>query len=107
PSPSGSDDGSSVEDRCTSTSSGLGDGESCVGISIATESLPLDIHIMFDQSGSMCSCLDPDAAQICPNPDCGETRLDAIRQATAEFLNDPDSAGIGVGLGRLGSQPIG
>lgn len=106
PNPSGSV-GSSAEDRCTSTSSELGAGESCVGISIATESLPLDIHIMFDQSGSMCSCLDPDAAQICPNPDCSETRLDAIRQATAAFLNDRDSADIGVGLGRFGSQPIG
>jgi hypothetical protein len=81
--------------------------ESCVGETYAGESIPLDIYIMFDQSGSMCSCLDPSAAQTCPNPACGETRLDAVRAATEQFLLDPDSAGIGVGLGRFGTQPIG
>jgi hypothetical protein len=80
---------------------------SCVGETYAGENIPLDIYIMFDQSGSMCSCIESTAAQICPNPDCGQTRLDAIRQATDQFLNDPKSAGIGVGLGLFGKQPIG
>jgi hypothetical protein len=80
---------------------------SCVSWTLASESLPLDLYIMFDQSGSMCSCTDPDAAAICPNPDCNETRIDAIRRATEQFLIDPASAGIGVGLGRFGERPIG
>jgi len=62
---------------------------------------------MFDQSGSMCSCLDASAGQTCPNPACSETRLDAVRAATGQFLRDPESAGIGVGLGYFGKQPIG
>ena len=62
---------------------------------------------MFDQSGSMCSCVDTTASQICPNPDCRETRMDAVRAATEQFLLDPKSAGIGVGLGHFGRQAIG
>jgi len=34
-------------------------GGSCVGVAYAGENLPLDIYIMFDQSGSMCTCVDP------------------------------------------------
>ena len=30
-----------------------------------------------------------------------------MRAATSQFLNDPKSAGIGVGLGYFGKQPIG
>jgi hypothetical protein len=80
---------------------------SCVGATYAGESIPLDIYIMFDQSGSMCSCVGDVASQICPNPECSQTRLDAVRHATEQFLNDPGSAGIGVGLGHFGTQPIG
>jgi hypothetical protein len=87
----------SVPDRSTT----------CVGETYAGENIPLDIYIMFDQSGSMCSCLDASAGQTCPNPACSETRLDAVRSATEQFLNDPESAGIGVGLGHFGNQPIG
>src|SRR5687767_4491420 len=57
------------------------DAASCVGEIYAGESIPLDIYIMFDQSGSMCSCIDAGASQICPNPECTQTRLDAVRQA--------------------------
>ena len=80
---------------------------SCAGQTYAGEIVPLDIYIMFDQSGSMCSCLDSTASQICPNPDCSETRIDAVRTATEQFLLDPKSTGIGVGLGHFGRQPIG
>jgi hypothetical protein len=79
----------------------------CVGETYAGESIPLDIYLMFDQSGSMCSCLDAGASQICPNPDCSQTRLDAVREAISQFSSDPASAGIGVGLGYFGKQPIG
>ena len=83
------------------------DGSGCVGQAYEGETLPLDLYIMFDQSGSMCSCIDPVGGQLCPDPDCSETRLDAVRAATAAFLSDPASAGIGVGIGYFGKQPIG
>lgn len=79
----------------------------CVGETYAGESIPLDIYIMFDQSGSMCTCISPGPSQQCPDPSCTETRLDAVRRATEQFLLDPKSAGIGVGLGNFGKQPIG
>jgi hypothetical protein len=69
-------------------------------------SVPVDIHIVFDQSGSMCACLDPGAGQLCVEP-CETTRLDAVRDAIETFMRDPNSAGIGVGLGLFGQQPIG
>ena len=83
------------------------DGSGCVGESHEGENIPLDIYIMFDQSGSMCSCIDPPGGQACPDPKCAATRLDAVREAAAAFLSDPQSAGIGVGLGYFGKQPIG
>jgi len=67
----------------------------CVGTLYEGESLPLDIHIMFDQSGSMLNDVG------------GLTRLAAVQQATSDFLRDPESAGIGVGIGYFGFQPIG
>jgi Mg-chelatase subunit ChlD len=67
----------------------------CVGEFYEGESLPLDIYIMFDQSGSMINDVG------------GLTRLAAVQQATREFLRDPASAGIGVGIGYFGHQPIG
>lgn len=93
----------------------LGDGDSCAppdedascgGETFAGKSVPLDIYIVFDQSASMCSCLDPGAGQLCVEG-CNTTRLDAVREAIDQFLSDPDSAGIGVGLGLFGQQDIG
>jgi hypothetical protein len=68
----------------------------CVGEGYEGESVPLDIYIMFDTSGSM---LNEVAG--------GQTRLQAIQQAAAEFLRDPASEGIGVGIGYFGNQPLG
>jgi hypothetical protein len=67
----------------------------CAGRFYEGESLPLDIYIMFDQSGSMLNDVG------------GLTRLAAVQQATRDFLRDPESAGIGVGIGYFGHQPIG
>jgi Mg-chelatase subunit ChlD len=67
----------------------------CVGEFYEGESLPLDIYVMFDQSGSMLNDVG------------GLTRLAAVQQATREFLRDPESAGIGVGIGYFGHQAIG
>ena len=69
--------------------------DGCVGESFEGESIPLDIYIMFDQSGSMLNDVG------------GMTRLQAIQRAAAEFLRDPASRGIGVGIGYFGFLPIG
>lgn len=83
------------------------DSATCGGDVFVGKSVPLDIYIMFDQSGSMCACLDEGAGQLCLESGCNTTRLDAVRDAIGEFLNDPNSAGIGVGLGLFGQQEIG
>ncbi|HYI04531.1 MAG TPA: vWA domain-containing protein [Reyranella sp.] len=86
------------------------DGSGCVGEAYEGESIPLDIYIMFDQSGSMCNCVDPVFDMIgrpCPDAECKATRMDAVREAARLFMDDPESRGIGVGLGYFGKQPIG
>jgi hypothetical protein len=67
----------------------------CVGEVYVGETIPLDIYIMFDQSGSMLNDVG------------GMTRLEAVRRATNQFLLDSKSSGIGVGIGYFGYQPIG
>jgi len=67
----------------------------CVGESFAGESLPLDIYIMFDQSGSMLTDVG------------GISRLQAVQRAIEQFLHDPASARIGVGIGYFGFLPRG
>ena len=78
----------------------------CIGDQYAGENLPLDIYIMFDQSCSM-SC-DPErtGAGLCCNgqtmPVDPRPRIDQVRNAVTQFLNDPASQGIGVGIGYFG-----
>jgi Mg-chelatase subunit ChlD len=67
----------------------------CAGSSYEGESLPLDIYLMFDQSGSMLNDVG------------GMTRMQAVQGATTEFLRAPESARIGVGIGYFGHQPLG
>ena len=69
--------------------------DGCVGEGFEGESLPLDIYVMFDTSGSMLNDVG------------GMTRLQAIQKAAGEFLRDPASKGIGVGIGYFGFQPLG
>ncbi|HEX4478482.1 MAG TPA: vWA domain-containing protein [Polyangiaceae bacterium] len=73
---------------------GLADA-SCVAEESRAEALPLDIFVLFDESGSMST------------PAGSGTRLDAVRAAAADFLRAPESAGIGVGIGYFGNFPIG
>jgi hypothetical protein len=76
---------------------GTGDpkGSSCVGELYQGKALPLDVFVMFDESGSMATMDD------------GVTmRIDAVRAAVGQFLQDPDSAGVGVGIGYFGTQPL-
>jgi Mg-chelatase subunit ChlD len=67
----------------------------CAAQAYEGEAIPLDIYIMFDQSGSMLNDVG------------GMTRLDAVQRATSTFLRDQKSAAIRVGLGYFGFQPIG
>ena len=67
----------------------------CVGELYQGQGLPLDIYVMFDVSGSMATMDD------------GVTmRIDAVRAALKQFLGDPASAGLRVGLGYFGTQPL-
>jgi hypothetical protein len=85
-------------------------GQGCTGASYVPEIVPLDIYIMFDQTGSTCACIDPPqqgTPGTCPPQNCNMTRLEAIRQAATQFVQDPESAGIGVGIGYFGDLEIG
>jgi hypothetical protein len=103
--------------------------DACVGEVYAGEDIPLDIYIMFDASGSMCKDLPGtqgvflcSSSDTCSGTNCctvagtGQkywnttldgSRMAAVRTAAEAFLNDPESAGIGVGLGVFGNQCIG
>ena len=71
------------------------DDEVCAAQAYEGEAVPLDIYIMFDQSGSMLNDVG------------GMTRLEAVEGAARAFLRDPASAAIGVGVGYFGFQSIG
>jgi hypothetical protein len=59
----------------------------CATQSAMAETLPLDLYMMMDSSGSM--------AQTTA---AGPTKWEAVRTAMTAFFNDPQSAGIGVAL---------
>jgi hypothetical protein len=67
----------------------------CIAEPLKGEQIPVDIYVMFDQSGSMAT------------PVGAGTRLDAVRTAAANFLTSPESHGLGVGIGYFGHLPIG
>jgi Mg-chelatase subunit ChlD len=71
------------------------DGSVCAAQAYEGEAIPLDIYIMFDQSGSMLNDVG------------GLTRFEAIQRATQTFLRDDASAQIRVGIGYFGFQAIG
>jgi hypothetical protein len=70
----------------TGTTTGVGGG--CAGINKTAEKVPLDMYIMLDQSGSMS---DPPSMG-------GGTKWDAVEGAINAFVNQPEAAGIGVGI---------
>lgn len=64
--------------------------EACAGSTVEPTPVPLDIYIMLDKSGSM---LDKTGKM-----GQGIPKWDAVTGALEAFFNDPQSAGIGVGL---------
>ncbi|MGC4064128.1 MAG: vWA domain-containing protein [Polyangiaceae bacterium] len=82
--------------------------ETCAASAFESETIPLDIHLMIDRSGSMCNCVDPVISNgACPDPNCRKTRMDAIVEALEAFVASQSSNGLGIGVGYFGQQPIG
>lgn len=85
--------------------------EGCVGQNFEGENIPLDIYIMFDSSASMNCTIDAvkDQGGNWPSNLCqgDNPRITPVRRAVRQFLEDPLSTGIGVGLGFFGDLPIG
>ncbi len=75
----------------------LGVHEGCAGEVYEGEAVPLDLYLMFDQSGSMSTKVDKET---------GATRMDIVRTAVEAFLKDDESVGLGVGIGYFGHQPL-
>jgi hypothetical protein len=63
-----------------------GVGGGCAGVNKSAEKAQLDMYIMFDQSGSM-----GDATQ-------GGTKWQAVSNGLSQFVQQPEAAGIGVGI---------
>jgi hypothetical protein len=61
----------------------------CTVFGATAELLPLDVFMLFDASGSMQE----------PTVRGGTTKWRAVRRAISRFFMDPESGGIGVGLG--------
>jgi Mg-chelatase subunit ChlD len=76
----GSDDDSSVQEAVDAFTA-------CASATVRAQKLPLDLYFMLDSSGSMDDLV---AAQT--------SKWTALTSAMTEFVNDPASAGIGVGL---------
>lgn len=76
----------------------LGLSGSCSGQVFEGEAAALDLLLVFDESGSMSTKV---------NETTGETRLDIVRDALRAFMQDPESAGIGLGLSYFGQMPLG
>lgn len=97
---SGSGGGAAASTGTTSACTGA-ETAGCVGERYEGEQVPLDLYIMFDVSCSMSCPAEQTGPGLCcrggPNP-----RIDQVRNATEQFLQDPASAGMGVGIGYFG-----
>ena len=76
----------------TGTGSGVGGG--CATTTQQAQKIPLDMYIMLDESGSMDSTIG-----------MGQTRWTAVTTALNSFLQQPQSAGLGVGIQFFGLGP--
>jgi hypothetical protein len=67
----------------------------CAGKLYKGQTLPTDLFVMFDQSGSMLK-----------RDDGVTTRMDAVRAAVDQFMRAPESSGLGIGIAYFGFQPL-
>ena len=73
----------------------------CMGEAYEAEALPINLYIMMDRSVSMLR----DVAGLSNDPaPAGQSRWDGVSQAIREFANDPQSAGVGVGIQFFGND---
>jgi len=98
-----SGDGDGSIDGCAAFSN-----EGCSGITYEGENVPLDIYVMYDLSCSMSCTVDQSGCCLGSNNEAPESdwRIAPVRRAMRAFLEDPASAGIGVGLGFFGDHPV-
>src|SRR6185369_7135815 len=61
----------------------------CAGTLVQAQRIPLDMYVMLDVSGSMLAPTEGDATI---------TKCQAVSSALTDFVSDPTSDGIGVGL---------
>jgi hypothetical protein len=76
----------SVSGGTSGTTGSAGEGTQCGGDEYEAMLVPLDLYVMLDSSGSMFDTVGT------------ATKWDAIGSALTSFINDPASAGIGIGL---------
>lgn len=81
-----------TNDPSAGSDTGMSTGgiDQCAGSLVMAEPIPLDIYVMLDKSGSM---LDKTGMK-----GMGPVKWDAVTNALESFFNDPQSAGIGIGL---------
>jgi hypothetical protein len=85
--------GSSGTFSGTGTGTGTGVGGGCATTTQQAQKIPLDMYIMLDQSGSMDLSVG------------NGTRWDAVTSALKTFIQQPQSAGLGVGIQFFGVGP--
>jgi hypothetical protein len=73
--------------------------DACVTDAVVGEQLPIDLYMMFDKSGSMACRPDESVGLNCDDEPGPEARWTAVTTALKSFINSPDNAGIGVGVG--------
>ncbi len=76
-------------DSATTTGGSSAVGPECAGDLIQAQRIPLDMYVMLDVSGSMLEATAGDAKIL---------KWDAVSSALTDFVSDPASDGIGVGL---------
>lgn len=86
---SGVDTGSTSVPGTTSSDT-TGGINQCAGTTVEATPIPLDIYVMLDKSGSMLEKTGMKGQGI--------SKWEAVTKALESFYNDPQSAGIGVGL---------
>src|SRR3954454_19071773 len=85
--PPGRDAGPEIHVASDGATSGNPPDAACAAQSASAQSLPLDLFMMVDSSGSMTE-----------KTSAGTTKWAAVQAAMSAFFNDPMSAGISVGL---------
>ncbi|MBS2027500.1 MAG: VWA domain-containing protein [Deltaproteobacteria bacterium] len=93
---SGSGSGTNASGSGTGGTNGDGGFQACAADSTKAQSLPLDMYIMLDQSGSM-------SETVAGNTD----KWSAVTGALSSFVNQPGLAGISVGIQYFGLPPSG